>query len=299
MRARNPTATFTRSSALLITIAGTGCAAGSLIQQRAQRAAQDEARQIVEDEIQCTVDDAACTEDAEASGAEVVYVDETGQVMTDEAGEPIMDREQARARPGPMAADPSGAESPLTGAGALFFEDYSDVAVGQLPSRLEFIQGSWGVIESGERRYLRATSSGSVRIPLPEALPGRFTVEFDVSLGDEEGRIVVTPEPAFETPEPSFAGSAPIVGVEEAGVLLVGNVGPQAVTGHDHDFRIEGAARFRIVVNGESIAVHVGGRRVSGVPNAIFPRTDALYLAASGASEGRPTLIGPIRIGGS
>jgi outer membrane protein OmpA-like peptidoglycan-associated protein len=44
--------------------------------------------------------------------------------------------------------------------------------------------------------------------------------------------------------------------------------------------------------------VYLGERRVANVPNAIFPRSDTLFVAVSSASLERPILLGAVRIAG-
>ena len=44
--------------------------------------------------------------------------------------------------------------------------------------------------------------------------------------------------------------------------------------------------------------VFIGEKRVANVPNAVFPRSDTLFIAVSWASEASPILIGPVRIAG-
>jgi outer membrane protein OmpA-like peptidoglycan-associated protein len=44
--------------------------------------------------------------------------------------------------------------------------------------------------------------------------------------------------------------------------------------------------------------VYVGEKRVANVPNAVFPRSDTLFIAVSSATEDKPIIIGSIRIAG-
>src|SRR5690606_29159077 len=50
--------------------------------------------------------------------------------------------------------------------------------------------------------------------------------------------------------------------------------------------------------DGEHMKVYLGEQRVANAPNAVFPRSDTLFLAVSSASEKSPIMIGAIRIAG-
>src|SRR5690606_28515890 len=51
--------------------------------------------------------------------------------------------------------------------------------------RLSFVEGRMDVVERGGQRMLRTLNRGTFRIELPQALPERFTIEFDVEGTDE------------------------------------------------------------------------------------------------------------------
>ena len=44
--------------------------------------------------------------------------------------------------------------------------------------------------------------------------------------------------------------------------------------------------------------MYLGEQRVANVPNAVFPRSDTLFVSVTAAAEKYPILIGPIRIAG-
>jgi outer membrane protein OmpA-like peptidoglycan-associated protein len=50
------------------------------------------------------------------------------------------------------------------------------------------------------------------------------------------------------------------------------------------------------MADGDYVKVYIDEHRVANVPNAVFPRTDALYIDASSVTPENPGLIGPIRI---
>src|SRR3954454_14087614 len=69
----------------------------------------------------------------------------------------------------------------VPGQRTLFFTDFTEDQVGNFPQRLEFKKGQLEIVEfEGGQRALKASSDGVFSIPLPEVLPEKFTLEFDV-----------------------------------------------------------------------------------------------------------------------
>jgi outer membrane protein OmpA-like peptidoglycan-associated protein len=274
----------------------------------ARRAAEGEAEAITErlirNAIRCAVDDPACVEAAKSDGKEVIFVDDDGEVIVDEEGVPITDREEARGAAGPGERPGEGLWANydfVPGDRILFFDDFTNDRVGDFPRRLEFIEGNWEIVEAGSVRYLRATSAGLVKIPLPETLPDRFTVEFAVNTTHGNSYIRLTTGPAFHGRDRSYRGSTAVVRSTQAGIQPVGDVGPEALTLYAEDvlreFRNERTIMpFRLMADGDYVKVYIDEHRVANVPNAVFPRTDALYIDASSVTPENPGLIGPIRI---
>jgi len=52
----------------------------------------------------------------------------------------------------------------------------------------------------------------------------------------------------------------------------------------------------RVMADGGYMKVYLDEHRVSNVPNAVFPRTNTLYLTAAWGYDELPVLIGPIRV---
>lgn len=60
---------------------------------------------------------------------------------------------------------------------------------------------------------------------------------------------------------------------------------------------VNGITPIRVMADGSYIKVYVGEQRVANMPNAIFPRTEALQFFSGGStSPENPAYIGPIRI---
>ncbi len=277
------------------------------LREAAERAVEDEVTDTVDrllrEAVRCVLSDPRCVEEAEASGEEVIFVDESGEVITDEDGTPITDRDAAMAASQPAEVPGQGLWANydfVPGDRILFYDDFSSDRVGNFPRRMEFIEGNWEIVESGDRRYLRVTSGGMVKIPLPETLPDRFTMEFEVNTTHGNSYIRVTAGPAFGR-DRSYEGSAVSVRSNRAGIIPVKDVGPQAETLYEEDllqeFRGGGTVKpLRIMADGDYMKVYMNEHRVANVPNTVFPRTDALYISASSVSPQSPGMIGPISI---
>ncbi len=77
----------------------------------------------------------------------------------------------------------------------LLADDFSKDEVGDdFPRRIEFCSGQMEIFEWNEGRWLRS-AQGKFFIPLPETLPERFTMEFDL-MGNGDAML-----PSFEDKE--------------------------------------------------------------------------------------------------
>jgi outer membrane protein OmpA-like peptidoglycan-associated protein len=272
------------------------------LKKAAERAVEKETESQVDrmlrNAIRCIVDDPVCVEKARTSGKDVVFVDDAGKVIVDAKGAPITHSDEARAAAPKSPAPGEGAWANydfVPGDEILFFEDFANDATGDFPRRLELIGGSWDVVEWQGGRYLRATAGGMVALPLPDKLPDRFTIEFPMSLQHGNAYLRVTPGRAYYGRPRDYTGSAVSVEATRAGIRPV-TEGPMAMTPMEHRFQRDGIATLRIMADGEYFKVYLDENRVSNAPNAVFPRTNMLYLTVSSASPASPILIGAIRV---
>lgn len=269
--------------------------------------------------VGCVFSNLACILEAQESGDDVYLTDEEGQPVVDEEGNPISDPNQAaeilgREAPGaagatdapgapgvPGAAPGIGANANLDfvpGERVILDVDYSEDNLGDFPRRFDLIQGSFDVIEWEGTRYVRAISDGSFAIVLPETLPEKFTLETNVSVQHGNAALRITTGRAFNSEPRNYAGSVLAVHYDRSGVAAAG-AGPEAIAYHDAAIVSTAVAPLRVMADGEHMKVYLGKRRVANVPNAVFPRSDTLFVAASWAYEDMPILIGPIRIAAS
>lgn len=300
--------------ALLVVLPGTATAQINQLKKAAKNAAvretSNQVDRMVSEAIQCAFDDPRCVEEAEESGQPVVLVDGEGRIITDDDGRPITDPDEAAARAGggPAAASPSSAK-PGEGAWAnydfvpgdkvLVFEDYAKDNVGDFPRRFELIQGSFEIVEWEGTRYTRAIGSGLLAIPLPERLPEKFTVEYSVSLQHGNAYVRLLPGRNYFGRSRDYTGSVVDVEYSRAGIRNTpGGDGPESLAPIDAAVVRDAVAPVRVMADGKHMKVYLGERRVANVPNAVFPRSDTLFVAVSSATADRPILIGPIRIAG-
>jgi len=284
--------------ALMLALPTSADAQFGRLKKAAQKGAEDEAAKQVEnmaaDAVACAFDDPACIEKAEDDGEQVVLLDSEGKVITDEDGNPITDPAKAAAAAGeePTAVKPGEgvwANYDYTrGDKILFAEDFEDDRVGNFPKRLEFVKGNMEVVEWEGRRLVRSTSSSVFHILLPEALPERFTIEFDLNNGGahmSQRLFTSVPQGGIRSYPGNWFKFNSSPGV-------VGN-GPESTT---QTFRVrEQLTTIRIQVDGKYAKVYLDEQRVANVPNAEFPRSDVLRFEITG-SQDLPTYFGNIVI---
>lgn len=236
----------------------------------------------------------------EATGKAVDAADPTGKggkgkAKSDGSG----DVSDASAEGPSVSADAAARQKPNEGAWAnydfvpgervIFAEDFTKDRVGNFPQRLELITGSSEVVEYKGTRWLRMNDHVAFRVPLPEVLPQRFTVEFDLYV--PWNRLMIHAEPGDENAE--YRGESPysmntstlVLNGTEIGVFR-GNGGGKStldprtfVTDMFPEDKYGLSARqhrVRLHVDGRYIKAYLNERRVSNMPNGNFGR--AKYL---------------------
>jgi OmpA-OmpF porin, OOP family len=282
------------------------------IRGAAARAVEDETTRQLErmlrSGVACVFNDLTCIQTAKDAGDDVYLTDEDGEPVLDEEGLTVQDPDEAADLLGRGAPTRPGAPAARAGAGAdvnydfepgerpILTVDFSEDNLGDFPRRFDLIAGSWDIIDWQGDRYLRAVSGGAVAIVLPETLPEKFTLETAVSLQHGNAYFSITPGPAYEIPPRNYRGSAVSVHFTEAGVTGVQGGGPRVMSPHDHQLVSTSVLPLRVMADGEHMKVYFGEQRVANVPNAVFPRSDTLYVSVAWAHPDRPILMGPIHI---
>lgn len=267
--------------------------------------AKRQADRLLRTAIRCAVGEYECYEKAKEEGKEVVFVDENGEVIEDNEGNPVTDpnqlppEHQQTAAPSSPAPPPPGPVNAAfdfeAGTRVLFHDDYSGDNLGDFPRRWELLEGSWDLVDWEGARYFRATSRGVVKIPLPEVLPEMFTIEVPVSVTHGNGYIRIATAPAYILSGRDYKGTAVAVEYSRAGLRAVG-AGPEAIAPTTHRYETEGMLPLSVMADGNYMKVYLGADRVAQAPNAVFPRTDSLFIHVSSASADHPIMLGPIRV---
>lgn len=255
---------------------------------------------LVRGKVRCVFDDLECIRKAEESGEGVVLTDDDGEILVDEDGNPVSDPGKGAALAQDKQVRPGeGAWANydfVPGDQVLIYEDFTRDDVGDFPRRFDLITGNWEVVDWQGGRFLRATASGLIAIPLPETLPDRFTIEFSVNLGSSGQYVGITTGRAWYGRQNTYRGSAIHVMNNRVGLRPVGGQGPEAQASMTGRRLLDEVLPIRVMADQEHMRVYVEERRVANVPNAVFPRTDTLFITAHGAREREPLLVGPIRI---
>lgn len=261
-------------------------AATDEVSDRADRAVRG-TFDAAEDAVRCLVTDRQCIERAEAEGRPVEVVDDEGNVV-----------EQI---PGEGGAAIGGADANYDfepGTRVLFADDFSGDNVGDFPRRLEFVNGSWEIAELQGQRFLRNTGpkGSAFKVPLPETLPERYTIEFDAHFphGNQE-LAVATVEPEDGRIRNLEDQNYFDLGNNRSGLAVQGE-GVEALQPYDDPFA-ERVVPVRIMVDGTYVKVYLGQRRVANVPNADLPRSNTLWFENTYFADAEnPMYIGDIRV---
>ena len=238
------------------------------------------------------------------------------RVLDGEAESESQGEEAAEAAPAPASPTAAAETAPGEAAGlnpgqgawanydfvpgerVIFAEDFSKDRVGNFPQRFEFLSGNAEVVEWDGRKWLRANDETYFKIPLPENLPQRFTVEFDVTI-PWWGMDFHSDEHAGEYYNGNtFETSGIYLGCCEAGVYrgrgdAVSSVDPRDFFKDMYsDNEITRPFRVRLHVDGSYVKLYLEEKRVANMPNGNFGRHDYLVFRIRGnADEAKAPLI--------
>ena len=202
------------------------------------------------------------------------------------------------AGPGSAEAASAGAaaarQDPGTGAWAnydfvpgervIFADDFTADRVGNFPRRFEFKSGNMEIVEWEGRRWLRG-ESGEFLINLPETLPERFTLEFDLwghgnamqiafvdTTSGSEHRIEINAHSAY---------------LRSGAIQGEGSLGLKTS---------ETPVSIRIAVDGDYLKLYANEKRALNVPNARLGRSNRIYVYLNGWSAEQPRMIANVRV---
>ncbi|NNM05395.1 MAG: OmpA family protein [Gemmatimonadetes bacterium] len=248
------------------------------IRRAAQRELEKQAKKMIGDAVACSLDDTACVEQAKKDGEKVVIVDDDGEVITDENGNPISDPEEAKAR----------SEEPGEGIwrnydftpGTVVWKatDFSDEPVGRFPaSQLEFVSGNMEIVEMNGERVLETSASSVFRVRLPEALPEDFTLEFyqQIAAPNIATTIYFTP---METANSRYEYQYLILR-QRSGIHFQGNVVSE-LDGFREMNQAMTPVKFQ--VDGDYAILYIGTERAANIPTANFGSADFIEFRVGG-----------------
>ncbi|MEM1117142.1 MAG: OmpA family protein [Bacteroidota bacterium] len=259
-----------------------------------ERQAEERARRATDAVIECVMGDRACAEEAEANGQEVTYVDENGNPAASGASGTAASGTSAAASPTARPGEGAWANYDFVpGERPLFVEDFERDYVGNVPGRIDFHSGLIEVVSEDGNQMLRFSDAAAFAIPLPEDLPERFTIEFDLYHGDNWTYTTLGTGP-LDNPDREYSvfhgdmrnhsGAEFRVGSFFQTGVQSDNGGSTLVNQAAHE---EAMVPVRIAVDGSYVKMYIGERRVANVPNADVQRTNRILWTAGGE-------IGPV-----
>ncbi len=211
--------------------------------------------------------------------------------------------------PGPSTWTPPAASEFVPGARTLAAVDLRDVPVGGFPEGLEYVGGAIQVVAHEGRPMLEMDREGTFRVPLPEALPDRFTVEFLYHNPHRFATLLFAPyDPATATRGPSTPHYRPVrahhfvLSLESTGNGVRPGLGaddlPHAVRVSERHAGayVDRPVPVQVVVDGELATMFVDGEQVASLPRSTFERAGAVefyYKGGRGAAY-----VGDIRVAG-
>jgi outer membrane protein OmpA-like peptidoglycan-associated protein len=175
----------------------------------------------------------------------------------------------------------------VAGDRVLYQGTFANVTVGMFPRTLRLVEGNAEVAKVNGASMLRFTSYPSrFEIPLPQLLPERFTIEFDLrGAGWDDELWLVKPESdGFD--HVSF-------GYKKGGVRGEDRSFVSEVPLEDE--ATERPIPVKVMADGNYVKVYMAGTRVANVPTANLGRSNVIALTIY-ASEEKPALISNLRV---
>ncbi len=175
----------------------------------------------------------------------------------------------------------------------LFFDDLTADQVGNFPQRLEFVEGNMEVAEWNQSRWLRVTTASKFTLPLPEVLPDRFTLEFDMYIINGWSKTVVSGAPLDGGNPGTVIWYSPLDNFS-AGLVEAAS-GKRLALGPFPQEAMQQVMHCRAIADGKYMKVYVNETRTANVPNVSFARSNKIHFEIA-ADATRPQLLGNFRI---
>jgi OOP family OmpA-OmpF porin len=269
---------------------------GRRLKDAVKRTAEDKAIQKATEEESKAIDSALSGGGEAARPADSATAPGEGAAAAPASGE--ANAAPAEAAPAEAAGKPAALKPGegawvnydfVPGTSAVFVDDFTKDNVGDFPRRLEFIDGNMEIAEWQGTRYLRVTSlPGRLAIVLPEALPTRFTLEFDATT-ESSGNYIIFKFDEKAAEDVRFRWHQ---GKGHGGVFG----GSKQSLGMTPNPIKEGELfRGRVMADGKYAKVYINETRVGNIPNAEIGRSKKILVEIPGTAE-EPTLVGNISI---
>ena len=274
--------------ALLVATAGlaqplTAQSLGDRLKKKVQEKVDRKTEEGLDKAASCVVGDAACVEKAKKEGKTVTMTDKEGKPVVAEAAS----TNSAGGAPAENMKPGEGAWANydfVPGERIVFAEDFSKDRVGNFPKRFELLDGNMEIVEWQGKRWLRVASAGEFSIGLPETLPERFTIEFDMTIPWNGMALYAHPNVSGASGE-GATGSVVHVSGSSAGVYRGQMKGESSsdprtiIKDFGDNYAKAGISepyRVRVQADGRYMKVYLNEHRVSNIPNADFARTKTL-----------------------
>jgi outer membrane protein OmpA-like peptidoglycan-associated protein len=251
------------------------------VEQRVDRRT-DKAVDTALDQVECAATDQQCIDKAKAEGKQVTTTDSPAQPQG--KGDTKGDAKTATVKPG-QGAWANYDFKP--GDRIIFADDFAKDEVGDFPRRFEFRSGQMEIVEWNEGRWLRS-AQGKFWIPLPETLPERFTLEFDLT-GNGNAMVLT-----FDGKDDNNSSARMEFG-EYFGRLRSGEIDAQGEFGAGVK-TAEKAVHVAISVDGQHVKAYVNEKRVFNAPNGNVGRSNKIFINMNGWTADEPRMIANVRI---
>jgi OOP family OmpA-OmpF porin len=164
--------------------------------------------------------------------------------------------------------------------------NFSRDPLGAFPRIFRLKGGNMEVASVNGKRYLRATSTGAFSIPLPEVLPHRFTLEFDLAGSGGQFQDILFSNDG----DPFYVTIRPI---DEGGIA--GPDGYRVVSGHGISLEEGVPVQVRVMADGSYVKVYVNGKRIANAPNARIGRSKEVQFRLNAFTDAH-ALLGNLRL---
>ncbi len=252
--------------------------------------------------VRCLISDKLCMQKAAAAGQPVMVTDVSGNAVSSADSAAAM---RAAVPAGSATAAPAAggaAESQPPGTGAwlnydfvpgdkvLFFDDFADDKVGDLPTHEDITDGNVTVVDLQGKKYLRTTTGATMWIKLAQPLPQRFTIEatfYNPHNSDDHLDFVIGDDGQQSATVWCYHANAGVSGRGANG----NKDSHQDATGIGHNDYVH----CRFMFDGGYAKAYINEQRLGQLNGLVFDRTSKIKVRVPSASDGA-TLVTDIRV---